>query len=80
MHRSDYILIAEVLRDTRPKAKTIGKWSGEAQALASITHALIVGTIMEALRNDNPRFDENKFLHAVNDTPATDTATATATA
>lgn len=53
MTRKDYQVIAQAISDARDK------YTPE-----NVTVAHIVGVLMSRLKEENPRFDHNKFLKA----------------
>ncbi len=56
MTRKDYVLIAEALKKARPTPSDYN--SAHVQFRADVT------LIADALANDNPRFDRERFLKA----------------
>jgi len=72
MTKKDYILIAEALRRSRPAsieqvyARTVDSVRRSQAHGASLQHALMCTNIMQALAQENPKFDEAKFLQAIN--------------
>lgn len=62
MTKKDYILIAGAINDAY-EAMTEGVSDGEAAICETMTRA-IAGSIARALRSDNARFDDIRFMRA----------------
>lgn len=67
MTKKDYIIIARVLRATRSTIINSVERSASMKSIQKITGSLleviIKGFVFE-LKNDNPKFDEKRFLEA----------------
>lgn len=64
MHKKDYLHIAEALRNSRPEP--LPHEDDEMVRGKAILHAQVCTNIMEALANENPKFNRVKFLEEVN--------------
>lgn len=70
MTKKDYVLIIDVIRESR-------NWAKDFSPDATIAIADITGRFIKALGKNNPRFDTEKFSEAchLNHTKSNDTIT-----